>query len=224
MKKTKLARCSAGLLRGSEPYVCLKPWPEEDCFVQCGKGGVVFKKGGLEEVLAEPAEGIVKTLAASVVPESDQHYTTAFFEAFPTTPMSTFLRGEGKTVEEAEAATWAQYEKMCACPADHTVESSFEKRNYTNGLGWCKTCRISKSKAFAPWEPCVECGTKTFWSEDREGQRICEECAETLPVERWDDSILMMRMGRWEEPTEWSATPEEIEAEYERRKAAKEGA
>ncbi len=211
----KTARRSWG-----DPYECKKPWPEDDCFVQCGDNGVVFNKGGIEDIIADPVKGLTAVVEAKAGAKSPEHYTTAFFEAFPRTPMSTFLRGEGATVEEAEAATWAQYEKLMACPADHTVESSFEKRSYTNGLGFCTTCGISKSKAFAPWEPCVDCGTKTFWGEDRAGQLVCEECWELMPIERWSDTTVVMRCGNWKDaPWNDHYTREQIEAEDKERRA-----
>ncbi len=63
------------------------PWPE-DCLIQGGSRGVVFREGS--------------------------PYRTAFVEAFP----GTFLRGEGATITEAEDACWAKYERLAACPHD----------------------------------------------------------------------------------------------------------
>lgn len=76
-------------------YTCLKPWPE-DCFVQSGDSGVVFRsvsKGG--------------------------NYTTAFFEAFPKSP-DCFIRGEGSTVEEAEKNAFDTLVRYQSC--DHDFE------------------------------------------------------------------------------------------------------
>lgn len=85
------------------------PWPE-GILIQGGKAGLAIRDG--------------------------KSYTTAFVEAFPA---HTFLRGEGKTVAEAEDACWAQHQRMAACPAypDH---GPFEPRQYTNGAGFCTRC------------------------------------------------------------------------------------
>jgi hypothetical protein len=82
-------------------YECRHPWPEE-CFVQGGGDGVVFRKGG--------------------------SYTTAFFEAFPEAPR-TFIRGEGKTIEAAELDAWEQYERILAC-AGHEFERGTYRNGY----------------------------------------------------------------------------------------------
>ena len=55
-------------------YECKYDW-KDNCFVQCGDEGVVLDKV--------------------------DSYLTAFFEAFPKEP-KTFIRGEGKTIAEAE--------------------------------------------------------------------------------------------------------------------------
>lgn len=90
-------------------HVTQYPWPD-GMFIQGGTSGVVFRKG-------EP-------------------YRTAFVEAFP---VGTFLRGEGKTVAEAEDACWAQYQRLTRCPA-HPEHGPFEARDYTNGSGFCTRC------------------------------------------------------------------------------------
>lgn len=77
-----------------------------DCKVQGGARGVVFMDGDL--------------------------YRTAFVEAFP----GTFIRGEGKTIAEAEDACWAGYERLAACPHDR----GFDRRDYVNGSGFCRAC------------------------------------------------------------------------------------
>jgi hypothetical protein len=77
-----------------------------DCMVQGGAAGVVFREGGT--------------------------YRTAFVEAFP----GTFLRGEGKTIAEAEDACWAKYEVLAACPHNQ----GFDRRDYVNGAGFCRRC------------------------------------------------------------------------------------
>lgn len=86
------------------------PWPE-DLYLQGGKHGLVLT-------------------------ESGNDYTTAFVEAFPD---RTFIRGEGKTVAEAEDAAWAQYQRMVHCPK-HPEHGPFERRQYRNGAGFCTEC------------------------------------------------------------------------------------
>jgi hypothetical protein len=93
-------------------------WPD-DCYVQWGDTGVVFRRK-----------------------EHGGSYETAFFEAFPG---DTFIRGEGKTVAEAEAHAFAQFIRFSACSGH-----DFERRNYTNGAGFCKHCGMFKGKAFEP--------------------------------------------------------------------------
>lgn len=147
---TKLARRSFG-----DPYECQKPWPE-DAFVQCGDTGMVFTDTGLEEAFADP-DTAKSVVGAAFGIETEKpppaHYTTAFFEAFPDMPGidgSIFLRGEGKTVAEAEQQAWEKYQKHLACPGHE-----FERRGYTNGGGFCKHCNMFKGKVFEPLETSV---------------------------------------------------------------------
>ena len=84
-----------------EPYNCLKPWPE-DCFCQCGGNGVVFTdNSSMGELLTNPKDQQEAIKAVLGEESKKTHYKTAFFEAFPKNP-SCFIRGEGKTIEEAE--------------------------------------------------------------------------------------------------------------------------
>ena len=93
-----------------------------DCKVQGGAHGVVFTDG-------EP-------------------YRTAFVEAFP----GTFIRGEGKTIAEAEDACWAIYERLAACPHDQ----GFDRRHYVNGAGFCRGCGTWFSSNVTGFEPLPE--------------------------------------------------------------------
>ena len=71
---------------------------------------------------------------------------TPFFEAFLP---GTFIRGEGETIQEAEAKAFDQYEREKTC-------SHLWGRQrpggalYTNGAGWCRKCRAFRSKMFRP--------------------------------------------------------------------------
>lgn len=110
---------------GRDPYPCLKDWPE-DCKVQCGDKGIV---------LSNKPEG---------------SYTTAFFEAFPRKP-STFIRGEGHTIEEAEESAWNQYQKVLNC-----VEHDYRRHGKTSGI--CKKCGLFTMNCMPPEKPCAVCG------------------------------------------------------------------
>ena len=132
-----LARNSCG-----EPYECKRPWPES-CFVQCGEKGIVVKKGTLEGALTDPAKALEALETVVGLREEPESYRTAFFEAFPRDP-NTFLRGEGKTVEEAETSAWRQYERFTSCQGHE-----FERRGYTNGAGFCKHCNMFSGRVFS---------------------------------------------------------------------------
>lgn len=140
----KTARQSFG-----EDYVCQKPW-DEDMFVQCGGRGVVLKRK-----------------------DPEKSYTTAFFEAFPNNP-SCFLRGEGSTVEEAEAACWEKYQKVITC--DHEME----RRDRRDGYGYCKHCAYA-SMVFEPLDKCCKCGVPTRYTTDYKGRHYCKKHGRTKP-------------------------------------------
>lgn len=69
---------------------------------------------------------------------------TPFFEAFPT---GTFIRGEGATIDEAEAKAFAQYEREFLC--DHLWGRQRPGRDvYLNGAGWCRKCGAFRGRMF----------------------------------------------------------------------------
>lgn len=151
MKKARISILTK-LSGDVEEYNCRYAWPD-DCFVQAGDRGLVVTKRSKQG-----------------------HYKTAFFEAFPRKP-DTFIRGEGKTIEAAEAAAWSKYQKHLTCPGHE-----FERRGYKNGAGFCKHCNLFASKVFEPDEECCICGKKTYWSADREEKNwYCEEHYEQNP-------------------------------------------
>jgi hypothetical protein len=104
-------------------YVSRLPWPDA-VELQGGKRGFVFCADG------------------------SPTYETAFVEAF----CGTFLRGEGKTIAEAEDACWSQFITMMACPSapDH---GPFEARQYTNGAGYCARRGAWFPKVLSPSDP-----------------------------------------------------------------------
>jgi hypothetical protein len=111
-------------------------WPE-NAFVQWGGGGVVFSR--------------------------NDSYRTAFFEAFPEDGSAGFIRGEGKTVDDAEASAHRQWTRMSGCHvtgghrwtrAMRTGEKEKRLRNgreipkvstYTNGGCFCLKCGSFKT-------------------------------------------------------------------------------
>ena len=100
----------------NDPHVPAAEWPD-DCRVQWGRGGIVLKEGG-------------------------DAYATAFFEAFPAG--GGFIRGEGASIEAAEAAALEEYRRASAC--DHR----WGRSGYTNGGGHCRRCGTFRASAFRP--------------------------------------------------------------------------
>ena len=100
-------------------------------------------------------------------------YRTAFFEAFPKNP-SCFLRGEGATIEEAEKECWEKYQKVISC--DHEME----RRDRTDGYGYCKHCTYS-SMVFEPLTKCCKCNTPTRHAQDHKGKSYCKKHARIMP-------------------------------------------
>lgn len=128
------------------PVFARHPWPE-----------AVFLQGG--------ADGIVVGPSGS--------YRTAFVEV--SADELGFVRGEGKTLEDAEDDCWAKAQRIwsCAGPAGH----AWEARGYSNGGGVCKHCGAFGAKAFTPEQLglfCAICSVPTYWHEE-EGKFYCQE-------------------------------------------------
>jgi hypothetical protein len=137
----KQARCS-GSKHGKNIFDCHYDWPE-DCFVQCGEGGVVFK--------------------------DQDTYVTAFFEAFPLEP-KTFIRGEGKTIQDAEKDTWKKYLKILNCK-----EHDYQRYHSEHAI--CKLCGLFTTNYFPPETSCHVCNKKecSFETIDRPKKILCAE-------------------------------------------------
>lgn len=124
------------------------PWPE-DVAVQGGAHGAVFRsqdKGG--------------------------NYSTAFVEAFPP---GTFLRGEGKTISDAEEACWQKYLTHLACDGNGQ-HGPYEPRGYENGAGYCTKCGSWFSGVCEP------------------SQRVKDERQACQTVQdRWGDAVVSTR-------------------------------
>jgi len=165
-----------------DPYECHFDWPE-NCFVQCGGSGIVFtKEGALETVLTAPEEGIKTISSALKSPSGPEHYVTAFFEAFPRDP-SCFLRGEGKSIEEAEASCWEWYQRVVACG-----EHEFDRRGRRDGYGFCKKCNMGSMFA-GPLDTCCVCNVPTCFAYDADQQAYCREHLQECPEEKRTRSI-----------------------------------
>lgn len=100
-------------------YVPQYDWPG-DTVVQWGGNGVVLGK---------------------------KSYTTAFFEAFPDeniTSSGGFIRGEGKTIAEAENAAYAAFLKETSC--NHL----WGREHYRNSGQLCRHCRAFRCDYVKP--------------------------------------------------------------------------
>jgi len=146
-------------MSGSSEYDSKYDW---DFFCQGGTSGIVLPKGSFDKMFNnDPLKGLAEGIA------DEESYTTAFFEAFPKKP-SCFLRGEGKTIEEAEESCWQKYQKVLNC--NHEME----RRDRTDGYGYCKHCSYS-STVFEPLTKCCKCGKPTAHTQDYKGNWYCEK-------------------------------------------------
>lgn len=164
-------------------YTPIHPWPD-DCYVQWGDSGIVFVKTDMVSGIESLAGALAgdKECFEPAVEAIENSYTTAFFEVFPKNP-DTFIRGEGKTVAEAETKAFEMFQRIVNCPGHE-----FERRGYTNGAGFCKHCGMFKGKAFEPTTLCCRCGTPTNYGVDTTGGFWCETCYPDMPEEvrpRW---------------------------------------
>ena len=88
-------------------------------------------------------------------------YTTAFFEAFPTiSGYGTFIRGEGKTAEDAENSCWLKFIKMKEC-LSHEFSREIKGHHRKDGAGQCVKCGLFSSNALPPETKCKECNKPT---------------------------------------------------------------
>lgn len=105
-------------------YVPSCAWPA-DCYVQWGASGIVGTQSGT-------------------------CYTTAFFEAFPTTGAGGFIRGEGADIAGAERDAFQKFERQFGC------QHRFGRRGYLNGGALCYHCNafrmiFSPVHVFGEW-------------------------------------------------------------------------
>jgi len=162
-------------LFGNDKHLCKHPWPPE-CFCQCGENGLVLGNRGSS---AEEAFGHM------VTGTSPAGYRTAFFEAFP--PIGPFrhkdpefqtdglfIRGEGKTLLEAEDDCWRKFRLYYDCLHHEIVRHP--KR--TDGWARCKKCGMTGS-LLPPSTRCCKCDAPTYhYRDDDKGEWYCEDCME----------------------------------------------
>lgn len=151
---------------------CQFNWPE-DCQVQAGGSGIVSET----DPFSDPLKAIL-TVATGHIPKGSKSYITAFFEAFPHDP-STFIRGEGATVAEAEQHCWNNYQKILNC-----TKHEFERRHYKNGYGVCKHCNLGIAKCFEPLEHCSICKIPTYFMCDIDNIYYCKDHYLQIPEDK----------------------------------------
>jgi len=119
---------------GSLKYVTKYKWPEKT-HLQFGTSGLVIGK--------------------------ENSYTTAFFEAFPDVDgFGTFIRGEGRTPDEAETSSWEKYQKYLNCK-EHSFSRNFRGKHRTDGFAICEHCGLKGSNILEPETKCEICDQKT---------------------------------------------------------------
>ena len=177
----RIAPCSRGIgVGGRVDYVCAFPWPE-DCRIQAGESGVVFTHAPADPI-ADALSAVVDAAAPDTAPQRADRYYTAFFESFPRQP-DTFIRGEGPTVEAAEADCWARYQRILACDGH-----IFERCGRRDGYGYCVKCGLG-SMVFEPLDRCVICDSSTRYAHDADGVAYCEAHIELMPEDKQTPSI-----------------------------------
>jgi len=148
------------------------PWPQ-DCFLQGSDSGLVFEQGTLSKAFEDPK--VAHQIIAN--PNTVKHYTTAFLEAFPISP-KTFIRGEGKTLEDAEDSAWEQFQRIINCKGH-----AFDRRGRTDSGGFCIHCKLFKSDSFEPLERCFICNKPTYYTTDRHHRFYCEQHKNSIAQE-----------------------------------------
>lgn len=90
------------------------------------------------------------------------------FEIYSQDPDS-YFSGWGDNFKEAEEKGWKKFQAYRNCD-----QHDFERRDYTNGVGFCKKCNLFKSKAFLPSTICVICKEPTNFAYDSEKNYYCK--------------------------------------------------
>lgn len=121
---------------------------ENDLFIQGGDKGIVFSDKG--------------------------NYITSFVEVFPKNLkngnkiFSSFIRGEGKSFEEAEASAFNKLKKAKEC-----VDHDWDRRDRDNGHAFCRKCGVFNSEALNPLTKCKVCSIPCAGHKDNEDNSYC---------------------------------------------------
>lgn len=135
-------------------YTPICDWPE-DCTVQWGGiGGPSFGK---------------------------PPYTETFFEAFPKD--GGYLRGEGKTFDQAEKACFLKWQKMSQC-------NHLWARHGNHGYAKCRNC--GEGKSF--FNPIVELGA---WKKPINGHQISAIAEGCIQDVAWSKELQKPRQRKW---------------------------
>jgi hypothetical protein len=142
------------------PYVCRKKWGK-DCSVKCGSDSLSLNSDDLNKKLKKIIELDDEINISS--------RTVAFFEAYFNMEPSCVIRGEGKTIEEAEVAAYRQYRKILTC---HHFE--LDRRGRADGFAYCKACPYYGMILY-PLTNCHTCDLPACYKKDLAGNWYCEE-------------------------------------------------
>ncbi|OXX41375.1 hypothetical protein B9J93_20135 [Vibrio sp. V17_P4S1T151] len=95
-----------------------------------------------------------------VISRGKGSYMTAFFEAFPkVSGFGTFIRGEGKDIDEAEKNAWEKFQKQLAC-VEHHWNRKVHGSVRTDGYAQCECCGL-RATALEPTTKCSKCEKNT---------------------------------------------------------------
>ena len=113
-----------------------KEYINNNLFIQGGNSGIVFSEKG--------------------------NYKTAFVEVFPSflkdkdKTFSSFIRGEGSNIEEAEINAFKKLQDAYSCQ-----NHDWDRKNRDDGAAFCKKCKVFNSKALDPLTVCSVCNKPT---------------------------------------------------------------
>lgn len=95
-----------------------------------------------------------------VISRGKGSYMTSFFEAFPkVSGFGTFIRGEGKDIDEAEQNAWDKFQKQLAC-VEHHWTRKVHGRVRSDGYAQCELCGL-RATALEPTTKCSKCEKNT---------------------------------------------------------------
>lgn len=130
-------------MSSSNEYVAKYNWGKT--FIQGGDSGIVLGKAS--------------------------SYNTAFIEVFPTIgEHSTFIRGEGKTVREAEENAMLKVKRTESC-SQHIFTRKVNGTHRTDGCGVCTECGLFSSNALDPETICFMCNKPS--KKDFKDKHVC---------------------------------------------------